>query len=72
MLAAAAVLVPMSAYAADAPENLYIKGWTVNGTSWENIAQTAKSEDGKTFYFKATLKDGKTFKFFDGTTELQP
>ncbi len=72
MLAAAAVLVPMSAYAADAPENLYIKGWTVNGTSWENIAQTAKSEDGKTFYFKATLKDGKTFKFFDGTTEIGP
>lgn len=71
-LAVAAVLVPMSAYAADAPENLYIKGWTVNGTSWQDIAQTAKSEDGKTFYFKVKLTDGKTFKFYDGVTEIGP
>lgn len=71
-LAAAAVLVPMSAYAADAPDQLYIKGYKVNGKEWQDIAQTSKSEDGKTFYFQVKLTDGKNFKFYDGVTEIGP
>lgn len=69
MAAAAAVtalFTPLAAKAADAPSDLKIKGWTVNGQEWQNIDCTEKSADGKIFYFKVTLGNGRIFKFQEG------
>lgn len=56
--------------AADAPETLKIKGYTVNNQeNWTAFDCNSKSDDGLKFYFHVSLTNGKAFKFVDGTNQ---